>query len=562
MPPTIDPRFGARMREIRDGLGLSLRALERRIPSSRSRLSAYETGKALPPLDVGRRIDAVLQANGELVTILSAAHRTTPADPVDSDHGVARWSCRTAGPHPDRQQGAIMARRTVVDPRFAARLRELRTARGLSLSELAKTAYLTKGFISNLERGAKLPGVETARALDTALGAEGSLAGLVRQDDVPPSSAADDERLPLRALTYPPDEADAVDTIMQMGRADMNRRNIIAAPFVVAALATPSRDWLLASLSEVADENGPRQIGMKQVAGIRDMFVLFQEMDVMRGGGHARTALVEYMSSYVMPLVRRDHGREQVQRGLYEVAAEQSYLVGWMAYDDGLHGLAERYLIQSLRLAQASGNGVLGAHVLAGMSDQANLLGNPQEALMLARTGQRGIHVDDSPACMTDLLILEARALAALGQRQAAASAVAAAEATFGRVVPADEPEWARFIDSAYVFGEAAHCFRDLSDVDQIDRFAGESAREAARQQRARRGALSRAALAMGQLLRGEPDAAARTGMQVVDLAATVDSSRCLEVVRDLAQRLAPYGEVAEVAEFGEHAREQLNVRV
>lgn len=137
---------------------------------------------------------------------------------------------------------------------------------------------------------------------------------------------------------------------------------------------------------------------MRQIAGIREMFALFQEMDVMRGGGHARTALVEYIKSYVMPLVKRDHGSEEIQRGLYEVAAEQIYLVGWMAYDDGQHGLAQRYLIQSLRLAQASGNSILGAHVLAGMSDQANLLGHHREALMLARTGRRGIALGDSPA--------------------------------------------------------------------------------------------------------------------------------------------------------------------
>src|SRR5690606_32009537 len=98
-----------------------------------------------------------------------------------------------------------------------------------------------------------------------------------------------------------------------------------------------------------------------------------------------------------------------------EAAAELAYLVGWMAYDDGRHGLAERYLIQALRLAKASENRVLGAHVLAGMSDQANALGRPSKALTLARSGQRDIHPDDSPACMTDLLILEARALAALG---------------------------------------------------------------------------------------------------------------------------------------------------
>lgn len=454
-----------------------------------------------------------------------------------------------------------MARRTAADPRFGARLRQLRTSRRMSVRDLAKRAYVSRSHISDLENGLKIPSIDTASALDTALDAEGELAGLVRQDEVVADGPGDDRALGQRALRYHPDETTALTTVAEMGKADMDRRKLIAAPFVLAALAGPSRDWLLATLGTVTGEQGPRRVGMEQVDGIRDMFRLFQELDVMRGGGHARTALVEYMSSYVLPLVRRDHGNEQVQRGLYEAAAEQAYLVGWMAYDDGLHGLAERYLIQSLRLAEASGNRVLGAHVLAGMSDQANLLGGPREALMLARAGQRGIQPDDSPACMTDLLVLEARALAALGEGAAAARQVAAAEATFGRVQPEEEPEWARFIDVAYFRGEAAQCFRDAGDVAQVDRFANESAAEAARQQRARRGALSHAALAAALVMRGEVEAAAAKGMQVVDLAATVNSSRCLETVRDLVGQLQPYTGLPEVAEFADHARERLAVR-
>jgi len=192
------------------------------------------------------------------------------------------------------------------------------------------------------------------------------------------------ETLAARGLIYPDDATQAAQTISDLGKADVSRRSLVQAPFVLAALGAPSRDWLLARLAEMTTDRGPRKIGLRQVAGIREMFVLFQEMDVMRGGGHARTALVEYMNSYVFPLLKRDHDGP-VQRAIQEAAAEQAYLVGWMAYDDGEHGLAQRYLIQALGLAQASGSAALGAHVLAGMSDQANLLGHPHEALMLAR---------------------------------------------------------------------------------------------------------------------------------------------------------------------------------
>jgi hypothetical protein len=355
-------------------------------------------------------------------------------------------------------------------------------------------------------------------------------------------------------LRYADRPATAAETIIDLGRADVKRRTVIAgAPFVLAALGGPSRDWLLSVLDETSTERGPRRVGLRQVAGIREMFALFQQMDVMRGGGHARTALVEYLHSYVMPLVKREH-EPAVERALYEAAAEQAYLVGWMTYDDGAHGLAQRYLIQALRLAEASGNAALGAHVLAGMSDQANLLGHPREAMMLARAGQRGIGDDDSPACRADLHVLEGRALAALGDAGGAAAAVARAERTFDRVVPEDEPEWARFIDLPYVFGEAAHCFRDLGRPAEIDRFASESAAGARKQGRARRAALSHAALAVAHLERHEVEAGAAEAVLVVDLASAVDSSRCRETVRDLQRRVKPYAALAEVQRFNARA--------
>ncbi len=58
---------------------------------------------------------------------------------------------------------------------------------------------------------------------------------------------------------------------------------------------------------------------------------------------------------------------------------------------------------------------------------------------MLARAGQRGIDQADSPACLADLHILEARALAALNEPEPAAAAIVRAEHIFAQVVPENE---------------------------------------------------------------------------------------------------------------------------
>jgi hypothetical protein len=161
---------------------------------------------------------------------------------------------------------------------------------------------------------------------------------------------------------------------------------------------------------------------------------------------------------------------------------------------------------------------------------------------------------------MADLYVLEGRALAALNEQRAASHAVAKAEEAFQHVVPENEPEWARFIDIPYVFGEAAYCFRDLGQVVQVERFASESATAASQQGRARRGALSHAALAISALDRRDVETAATMSLQVVDLTGAVNSSRCIEAVRDLQHRLRQHSQVPEVERFNERARELLGL--
>ncbi len=61
---------------------------------------------------------------------------------------------------------------------FAARLRQLRHGRGLSLRGLAKLTYHRKSYLHELETGAKAPSPQVARRLDDALRAMGELVAL------------------------------------------------------------------------------------------------------------------------------------------------------------------------------------------------------------------------------------------------------------------------------------------------------------------------------------------------------------------------------------------------
>lgn len=430
-------------------------------------------------------------------------------------------------------------------------IRQYRQRRGLTqeefAGELASVAWeqlhvqvgVDSAMVSKWERGTKLPSRRYQRLLAALIGG-----------DAAAGTASPAEDLASLGLDYARSVPGALDAVDQLGRADMERRAFLkSALFAVGASITPSRDWLVATIEDATAPT--RKVSSAQVDAIRRTFGIFQEMDVMRGGGHARRQLAEYVTTVVTPLLRENDPSAPTGRALYEAGAEQLYLLGWMAYDDGQHTLAQRYLVQALRLAQEARCPELGAHVLAGLSDQATLTGHPDDALQLARSGRAGLMRNGrSEACLADLWALQARAEAALGDATAAARSVAESERHAANIDVDNEPEWARFIDRAYLNGEYAHAFRDLGRSGETSQFAERSAEEAERQNRARRGSLAHATLARAALADHDLEAAAAEATSTVKLAVAVRSSRSIEAVEDLRSRLDEHKPSPVVADF------------
>ena len=393
-------------------------------------------------------------------------------------------------------------------------------------------------MVSKWERGSKLPSRRYQRLLRALFDGPTAAPAFVGSGDS------------VLRVDYARPMPEALDSIDRLSRADMERRDFLkGALFAVGATIAPSRDWLVATI-EAATAPATGRVSSTQVEAIRRAFGLFQEMDVMRGGGHARQQLARYATDTVTPLLRQNDPSTEPGRSLFEAGAEQLYLLGWMAYDDGEHALAQSYLTRALRLAQEANAHELGAHVLAGMSDQATLTGHPRDALDLARTGRAGLRGIDSPACIADLWALQARAEAALGDGKAAAKSVLQSERHAERIRLDNEPEWAKYIDPAYLNGEYAHAFRDLGRPEESRLFATLSADEAARQNRARRGSLAHATLPRAALEDHALEAAPAAAVTTVELATAVRSSRSREAVSDLRARLGDHVSSSDVADF------------
>ena len=186
-------------------------------------------------------------------------------------------------------------------------------------------------------------------------------------------------------LRYSESIAATVVAVAALGRYDMRRDGFLRyGTFLAVAAVAPSRDWLLAVLDATERRSGSR-IGTEQVDLIREAFAGFLEADATGSGGHARSALTEYLTSRVLPLLQDADPHSEAGAALFAAAAEQTALLGWMASDDDRQSLAQRYHTQALRLAQESGDAALGANILADMSEQALVLGYPREALIPGR---------------------------------------------------------------------------------------------------------------------------------------------------------------------------------
>ncbi len=233
--------------------------------------------------------------------------------------------------------------------------------------------------------------------------------------------------------------------------------------------------------------------------------------------------------------------------------ARLTELAGYMAVDTGQPGLAQRYYIQALRLAQAAGDRGYGGYVLAAsMSHLAAQLGNPREIAQLARAAQEGARGRVTPRAESMFHAAEARGHALMGDARAAQSAAGRAVCALEAADPAagDDPVWIAHFDEAYLADELAHCHRDLGQAEAAARCAQESL-AGHPETRARRRAIGYVLLATAQVQQREIEEACSTGMKAVELLEGLRSNRGAEYLEDFQQRLEPYRDEAVVREFG-----------
>ena len=199
----------------------------------------------------------------------------------------------------------------------------------------------------------------------------------------------------LRPITHteagfpaPPKESNAhpstVEGLIDLGEQDMtpSRRSVVGATLFSVALTVPNWPDVLGRMEAVQTGNTPR-IGMAEVEMVIAMTERVSELDDQFGGRHARPMAAAFLVNTVAPYLKAD-APEEVRKAMMSAASDLCYLTGYMAVDEGIHGLAQQYYLKALELAGASEDHLTYCTTLRGMSVQAVDLGHGKAAMRLA----------------------------------------------------------------------------------------------------------------------------------------------------------------------------------
>ncbi|MFD7640823.1 Tat pathway signal protein [Kitasatospora sp. NPDC059795] len=239
--------------------------------------------------------------------------------------------------------------------------------------------------------------------------------------------------------------------------------------YSLGALVLPGEGWWDSMARAGAGRDGAdgRRVGVADVEAVREMTGLFSQVDQRRGGGHARTAVAQYLTSDVTRFLQGSFGSAETRRRMMSAGAELAYVAGWMAFDNADHAAAQTYFGLAVRLAAEAEDPALAGHVLRAMAHQALDLGHPKQALDLAAASIGGDRY--ARACPREralLGVIHARGLAATGRHSAATGALLRAQRDLAAAESDDEePARVFFFAEASLAHETANALRDMGDL-------------------------------------------------------------------------------------------------
>ncbi|ARX84745.1 transcriptional regulator [Streptomyces alboflavus] len=353
------------------------------------------------------------------------------------------------------------------------------------------------------------------------------------------------------SLDRSPGSTDTVEGLIDLGRQDMDpsRRRVLGAGLFSVALTIPGWPDVIGRAEAVQSGRASR-IGMNEVDMVIAMTERVSELDDQFGGRHARPMAASFMVNTVASYLRAD-APEDVRQAMQSAASDLLYLTGYMAVDEGLHGLAQRYYIKALELAGAAEDHLTYCTTLRGMSVQAVDLRHGTKAMELADAAAAA-SPKAGPRMRAFLAGQQAHAAAQTGDRTSALRYIHEAEAAMdraesrGKAFGSYDPSSLNYHISQvrYELGDVPGAVEAMQQSDKV-RFS------VYRRARVRH----RATLAERQLEMGHLEAACATWHQALDDFPMVQSGRADDRIKAMFGLIRPHRKNAAARDLYDRAR-------
>lgn len=247
----------------------------------------------------------------------------------------------------------------------------------------------------------------------------------------------------------------AVRVLPQLWQLDsVSGRAVVFRMSFAGLFAPASHEALVMLPDEELAGRGRHRVSAADVELLELHTHLYGKLDARHGGGRFRSVFAAFLDLHATPLL---HGgfSARLGRRLYGSVADAVFALASMAYDDQLPGLAQRYDLQAMRLAQAVGDR---GRLTRGHIHQARLAaarGEHHDVLTHARSAV--IAAGGAPALVKAYAaITEARAWALNGNPEQALGAVGRSRHAFARADVRTNPRWLLWLDRPELEGQAA----------------------------------------------------------------------------------------------------------
>jgi len=347
--------------------------------------------------------------------------------------------------------------------------------------------------------------------------------------------------LPLNAMTSREWDRDDVRALSQSFDAALEHS-------AVDDIERLAHIWLISEPPQVIELNAGRRVSEALITAVEHRVVQLRRADDFITGAASRDLVRNEQEATVQLLSEAALTDEQAKRVL-TASGELAQLGAWVAADAGLADEAARYVRGGVLAARAAGDAPLAANIISTFSYQVANTGNPNEAVVLARTAYKGGKDDATPVARALLLERVAWSAAKAGDLRDCERALGLVEESFSAGARDNDPDWVYWLNREEIDVMAGRCYTELRKPDRAERLLTD-ALSRYNGSLVRENSLYLSWLAEDYVQLGDIEHAADIAVRMAALAARTNSARTDSRLRYIARQLAPHKGTSSVTDF------------